>query len=74
MSIRLRLFLTFFTLTVLPLGILGLTNLDNIQNVRDLTAVAVPSIHHQPHAIAKITPTAMIRFTLMFFSFIIITA
>jgi nitrogen fixation/metabolism regulation signal transduction histidine kinase len=36
MSIRVRLFLTFLALTVLPLGILGVTNLRNIQNVREL--------------------------------------
>lgn len=37
MSIRIRLFLTFFMLTILPLGIIGITNLQNIQNVRELT-------------------------------------
>jgi nitrogen fixation/metabolism regulation signal transduction histidine kinase len=37
MSIRVRLFLTFLALTVLPLGILGGTNLRNIQNVKELT-------------------------------------
>ena len=37
MSIRMRLFLTFFVLTVLPLGIIEPTNLDNIQSVGDLT-------------------------------------
>jgi hypothetical protein len=37
MSIRQRLFLTFFILTVVPLGILGMTTLSNIQNVRELT-------------------------------------
>jgi len=36
MSIRVRLFLTFFILTVLPLGILVTPNLRNIQNVREL--------------------------------------
>ncbi|NQU31504.1 MAG: hypothetical protein HQ525_12630 [Anaerolineae bacterium] len=37
MSIRLRLFPTFFVLTVLPLGILGMTMLQPIQDVGDLT-------------------------------------
>jgi nitrogen fixation/metabolism regulation signal transduction histidine kinase len=36
MSIRVRLFLTFLALTVLPLGTLGMTNLQNVQNVREL--------------------------------------
>jgi HAMP domain-containing protein len=36
MSIRVRLFLTFFVLTVLPLGILVAPNLENIENVREL--------------------------------------
>ena len=37
MSIRVRLFLVFFILTVLPLGVVGILNLRNIQNVRELT-------------------------------------
>lgn len=37
MSIRVRLFLTFLVLTVLPLVILGTIYLQNIQNVGDLT-------------------------------------
>jgi len=37
MSIRVRLFLVFFMLTVLPLGIVGISNLQNIQSVGELT-------------------------------------
>lgn len=37
MSIRIRLFLTFFVLTLLPLGILGMTMLQPIQDVAELT-------------------------------------
>lgn len=36
MSIRVRLFLTFLALSVIPLGILVMPNLQNIQNVRKL--------------------------------------
>ena len=37
MSIRVRLFLTFFALTILPLGLIGFTNQQNIQNIGELT-------------------------------------
>ena len=36
MSIRIKLFLTFFVLTVLPLGMIGFTNRQNVQNVGNL--------------------------------------
>ena len=36
MSIRIKLFLTFFALTVFPLGIIGFTNRQNVQNVGKL--------------------------------------
>lgn len=47
MSIRVRLFLTFFMLTLLPLGILGATNLQNIQNVRELTVAESTALMKQ---------------------------
>jgi len=36
MSIRIKLFLTFFALTILPLGLIGFTNRQNVQNVGKL--------------------------------------
>jgi len=37
MSIRIKLFLTFFALTVLPLGVIGFTNRQNVQNIGNIT-------------------------------------
>jgi len=47
MSIRIKLFLTFFALSVLPLGMIGFTNRENVQNVGDLTVAESTSLMKQ---------------------------